>query len=52
MNKLSKLILKQEIHPGSNITLDVFEEGMFVFRPTSAVLKAEDIVDLDGIVKG
>jgi ATP-dependent Clp protease ATP-binding subunit ClpB len=52
MNELSKLILKQEVHPGSNITLDVFEEDKFVFRPTNTLLKAEDIVDLEDIVKG
>ena len=50
LNELSKLILKREIKPGSNITLDVFEEGEFVFRPSE--LKVEDIVDLDKIVKG
>jgi len=51
LNELSRLILKQEIQPGSNITLDVFEQGVFVFRPTNPVLKAEDIVNLEDITK-
>lgn len=52
LNQLSKLILKQEVKPGSNIVLDVFEEGKFVFRPAEILVKAEDIVDLDEIAKG
>ena len=52
LNPLSKLILKQEVKPGSSIRLDVFEEGKFVFRPAEMLLKAEDIVDLDEIAKG
>ena len=52
LNPLSKLILKQEVKPGSSIRLDVFEEGKFVFRPSEMLLKAEDIVDLDEIAKG
>ncbi len=52
LNPLSKLILKQEVKPGSSIRLDVFEEGKFVFRPSEMLLKAEDIVDLDKIAKG
>ena len=51
LNELSRLILKQEVQPGSNITLDVFEQGVFVFRPTKSVLKAEDIVNLENIAK-
>ena len=50
LNELSKLILKGEIKPGSNITLDAFEEGEFVFR--SSEFKLEDIVDLDEMAKG
>lgn len=52
LNELSKLILKQEIKPGSNVVLDAFEEGQFVFRPADPIVKAEDIVDLDEIAKG
>lgn len=34
LNELSKLILKREVQPGSDVTLDAFEAGKFVFRPT------------------
>ncbi|MBL56311.1 MAG: ATP-dependent chaperone ClpB [Flavobacteriales bacterium] len=46
LNELSKLILKQEVHPGSTITLDVFEEGKFVFRPNAGDVKSDDISKL------
>ena len=51
LNQLSKLILKQEITPGSRITLDFFEGDKFVFRPSGPKIKAEDIVNLDEISK-
>tara|TARA_B100001778_G_scaffold285440_1_gene252265 strand:- start:148 stop:2028 length:1881 start_codon:yes stop_codon:yes gene_type:complete len=51
LNKLSKLILKQEISPGSRITLDFFDGDKFVFRPSDSKIKADDIINLDEISK-
>ena len=51
LNELSKLILKQEITPGSRITLDFFEGDKFVFRPSDPKIKSEDIINLDEISK-
>lgn len=51
LNKLSKLILKQEISPGSRITLDFFDGDKFVFRPSDPKIKADDIINLDEISK-
>ena len=51
LNQLSKLILKQEITPGSRITLDYFEGDKFVFRPSDPKIKAEDIINLEEISK-
>lgn len=51
LNQLSRLILKQEITPGSRITLDYFEGDKFVFRPSDSTIKADDIINLDEISK-
>jgi len=51
LNQLSRLILKQEITPGSRITLDYFEGDKFVFRPSDSKIKADDIINLDEISK-
>ncbi|MBI34336.1 MAG: ATP-dependent chaperone ClpB [Flavobacteriales bacterium] len=51
LNELSKLILKQEIRPGSRITLDFFDGDKFVFRPSDSKVKVDDIINLDEISK-